>query len=503
MVRERGVQVEVLVSLAVVMVTATVLLAGFLLKTQATQIERVRGLIGSALAAEARSPSFVIDLQTGPVRWWILTAGSEVKERSPWAGQVEAPELALVGEVRGAGVALLKPGAPWQPILFAMPLEGGPGGRVAVARIDPVVSRAAVVFLLVADCLVFTLLGAYLLRGRVVLPLRRLLRAAEAIADAGPGARVPVEGAGEAADLARAFNVMSEALERRSNALTKAVSELRDTNERLRRARAGLDRAERLAAVGSLAAGVAHEVGNPMAAMLSFLNVVSRDEAITDASRKCLDRAATQGERVRVILRQLLDFSRPPRGSRGRVDLERAVSQTFALVRAQKRYADVGMKLESQGGAAAVLADESMVAQILLNLVVNAADAAARGQRDPRIVVGLRPSYLRQRVGEDDAAALLARRPDAVECEVADNGPGVSEENRERIFDPFFTTKPPGDGTGLGLANAQRLAEELGGTIEYTSSELLGGAGFRLRLPVWEEGTERNAGANSGKVRRG
>jgi two-component system NtrC family sensor kinase len=494
--------VEVLVSLAVVMVTATALLAGFLFKTHATQIERLRGLIGSALAIEARSRNFVIDLQTDPVLWWVLASGSEVPEPSPGTGRLEVDDLALADEVREAGIPLLRSGAPWEPIRFAAPLEDRPGDRVAVARIEPVVSRAAVLALLLADCLVFTLFGVYLMRGRLVVPLQRLVRAAESIADAGPGARVPVEGVGEAADLARAFNVMSEALERRSNALTKAVSELRETNERLRRARAGLDRAERLAAVGRLAAGVAHEVGNPMAAMLSFLEVASRDASIADASRRCLDRAAAQGERVRVILRQLLDFSRPPRGSRGRVDLERAVEQSFTLVRAQKRYAEVAMALAVREGATAVLADDSMLAQILLNLIINAADAA--GQRpDPRIEVSLRPACLRLRAGDDGEAAAPRRRSDAVECEVADNGPGVSEESRERIFDPFFTTKPPGDGTGLGLANAQRLAEELGGTIDYAASERLGGAAFRLRLPVWEEGAERDSGGHSGVVRRG
>ena len=479
------------------MLTATALLAGFLFKTHATQIERLRGVIGKALAAEVHSPSFVVDLQTGPVRWWILASDSEVQERSPAAGRLEGEDLDLAAEARRGRVPLLRPGAPWEPIRFAGPLEHGPADRVAVARIEPIVSRTAVAVLLLVDCLVFTLLGVYLLRGRVVLPLRRLLAAAESIADAGPGTRVPVEGAGEAADLARAFNAMSEALERRSNALTKAVSELRETNEQLRRARAGLDRAERLAAVGRLAAGVAHEVGNPMAAMLSFLEIVSRDESVAGTSRRCLDRAAAQGQRVRVILRQLLDFSRPPRGSRCCVDLERAVEQAFALVHAQKRYAGVVMELDSREGVASVLADESMLAQILLNLVVNAADATA-GRSEPRIEVSLRPTCLRLRASDDDGVGVAGRRPDAVECEIADNGPGVPEESRERIFDPFFTTKAPGDGTGLGLANAQRLAEELGGTIVYAPSERLGGASFRLCLPVWEEGAE----SDTGEVRR-
>jgi C4-dicarboxylate-specific signal transduction histidine kinase len=481
------------------MVTATALLAGFFLKTHTAQVERLRGPLGSALAAEVRSPTFQLDLQTSPFQWWLLSSDSAVRDRSPGAGRLDAESLALAVEVREGGIPLLQPGAPWEPIRFAAVLEPGPDARVAVALVEPAVSRTAIAALVLVDCLVFTLLGAYLLRGRIVLPLRQLALAAESIADAGPGARVPVEGAGEAADLAGAFNAMSEALERRSNALTKAVSELRETNARLRRARAGLDRAERLAAVGQLAAGVAHEVGNPMAAMLSFLDVVSRDESLSDASRHCLERAGAQGERVRLILRQLLDFSRPPRASRDRVDVERAVEQTFALVRAQERYAQVAMELETCEGAALAWGDESMLAQILLNLVINAAGAVC-GRPEPRIVVSLRPAHMQLRAGEDGAAAAGRRRPDALVCEVADNGPGVPEEDRERIFDPFFTTKSPGEGTGLGLANAQRLAEELGGTIDYAPSEQLGGAAFRLCLPVLE--ADAPEGRCSGGVRQ-
>jgi two-component system NtrC family sensor kinase len=498
-VRGRGVQAEVLVSLAVVMVTATALLAGFFLKTHAAQVERLRGLIGSALAAEVRSPTFELDLQTSSFQWWILASDSALRDRSPKAGRLDAETLALAVEVRQGGIPLLQAGAPWEPIRFASRLEAGPDARVAVALVEPVVSRMAIAALVMVDCLVFTLLGAYLLRGRIVLPLRQLALAAESIADAGPGARVPVEGAGEAADLAGSFNAMSEALERRSSALTKAVSELRETNARLRRAHAGLDRAERLAAVGQLAAGVAHEVGNPMGAMLAFLDLVRREGGLSDIGLGYLEKASHQGTRVREILRQLLDFSRPPRASRDRVDLETVVEQTFALVRAQKRYAEVALELESCEGVASVWGDESMLAQTLLNLVINAVGSVCE-RPEPRVVVSLRPAHMQLRAGEDSVAAAGRRRPDAVVCEVADNGPGVPEEDRERIFDPFFTTKEPGEGTGLGLANAQRLVEELGGTIDYSPSEQLGGAAFCLRLPVMEAAAQETR--RSGQARR-
>jgi signal transduction histidine kinase len=275
---------------------------------------------------------------------------------------------------------------------------------------------------------------------------------------------------------------MSEALAQRNGALVEAVADLRGANADLRRARAGLERAERLAAVGRLAAGVSHEVGNPMAALLAFLDLVGRDTALCAASREHLARAVQQGERVRRILRQLLDFSRPARGVPARLDLAEAARETLDLVRAQRRYAVVGFAVTAQPGLPPAWADPGAVGQILLNLVLNAADAALEAG-EPRVELRVRAAALVPRAGEPVGAASGRRGPDAVECAVCDAGPGIPEEDRERIFDPFFTTKPPGQGTGLGLANSLRLAEEQGGSLELAGAPEGFRTAFVLRLP--------------------
>ncbi len=480
--RELGIQTEVLLSLAVVMVTATSLLAAFLLETHASQAERWSPLLGRHLAREARSARAGYEGGMSGARWYIVSAGRAREVRRGQA-ELDPAGFALASEAGRTGKPLLQAGRPWEPIRFAMPVDGPTQGEVAVAIIPPGVPRSGVVALVLADCLVFTLLGAYLLRRRVVLPLRGLADGARSIGEGGPGARVPVEGVGEVAEVGRAFNAMSEALERRSAALEKAVAELRGANASLRRARDGLDRAERLAAVGHLAAGVAHEVGNPMGAVLAFLDVVRRDESLSETSRGHLGRAIEQGERVRGILRQLLDFSRPPRPSRTPVDIAALADQTLMLVRAQERFAAIDFDLEATEGVPAALADPGLVGQILLNLVLNAAAAVESGP-DPRVLLTVQPAPLRLRAGEGASEAGERRQIDGVECRVEDSGPGVAEEDRERVFDPFFTTKPPGEGTGLGLANSLRLAEELGGVIDCSTSDPLGGAAFCLRLPV-------------------
>jgi signal transduction histidine kinase len=482
--RRRGVQAEVLASLSLVMVAATALLAAFFFKTHSVQVERIQGLLGRALAAEARAPTFSVEAVSPDIHWWTLRSGDRPREKTRRAGAIDSASLTLAEEAMESGRPLLSAGAPWEPIRFAMVVA--PSGEVAVARLPAAVARSSVLGLLLADAAIFTAFGAYLLRRRVMLPLRRVAGAARAMGEGGPGARVRVEGVGEVADLAWAFNEMSEALEKRTGALEKAVGELREANQSLRRARAGLDRAERLAAVGRLAAGVAHEVGNPMGALLAFLDLALRDSGLSEKGRDHLSRAVGEGERVRTILRQLLDFSRPPRATAEPVDLGALAEQSVGLVRAQKRYAPVDLRVECEAGIPSVMADGSMVLQVLLNLLLNAADAASAAS-EPRIRVRVRRSPLQHREGEDREAARGRAGVDAVECEVADNGSGVAEEDRERIFDPFYTTKPPGEGTGLGLANAQRLAEELGGVLEYATSDSLGGAAFLLRLPVQPE----------------
>jgi signal transduction histidine kinase len=219
-----------------------------------------------------------------------------------------------------------------------------------------------------------------------------------------------------------------------------------------------------------------------MGAILAFLDLAGRDPQISDATRSHLDRAGREGQRVREILRQLLDFSRPPRGVPVSVDLESVAHEVAALVRAQRRYAAVAIEVERDSEVGPAWADGGAVTQILLNLVINAGDAV-RGAAEPRVRIRVERATLDLRAGEAPEAASGRQGFDAVACRISDRGPGIAPEDHERIFDPFFTTKDPGEGTGLGLANALRLAEESGGRLDRVEAEPGWGACFLLRLP--------------------
>jgi signal transduction histidine kinase len=241
-----------------------------------------------------------------------------------------------------------------------------------------------------------------------------------------------------------------------------------------------------------------------MGALLAFVDLAGRDPGLAPASREHLARAAQQGERVRRILRQLLDFARPGAGAAAArpFDLAAAAHEAAALVRAQRRYAGVRIEVAQEGEPPPALGDPAGVAQILLNLLLNAADAvlAAGGGR---VALRVRPAPLAVRAGEPPERAWARRAPGAVECRVADDGCGIAEADRERIFDPFFTTKDPGEGTGLGLSNSLRLAEEMGGALELVEPPEGLRTAFALRLPGAEPAADTAAGCEVRTALRG
>ncbi|MBY0400223.1 HAMP domain-containing protein, partial [Myxococcota bacterium] len=468
----QGVQAEILISLALVMVTGTALLAAVLLRIDAQRIESLHGLLGRGFVASAHQGIVDFD-QADAGHWWSVDARGTVRGINAPSADLDPRTKALARAAVAAGEPLVESGAPWEAIRFAAP-EPARGGAVA-GRIDAPVSVSLLGFVLLIDVVIFVLFGWSMLRQRVVGPLRRLVGAVRALSGADGGTHVAVEGVAEVVELAGAFNEMQVVLAARTHALEKAVQELRAANASLLQAREGLDRAERLAMVGSLAAGVAHEVGNPMGALVTYLELAGRDPGLGEPGRRALTKAVEQGERVRIILRQLLDFSRPPRIERGALDLADVASRVIELVSTQHAAEGIAFELVVHDGVVAARGDLSLSLQILLNLALNAV-AAVRGRAIRVVRFEVEPILWRRRAGEDFGAGTMLPRIDAIACRVGDSGEGVAGELSDRIFDPFFTTKPPGEGTGLGLANARRLAEEMGGAVDLESgSSALGG----------------------------
>jgi signal transduction histidine kinase len=472
------------------MATGTAVLLFLGLRIQETRLEETWPLAAQALA---RLASEQPDLPPGPAdaEWWRLDAQGIARPLGD-APPIDAETRALALEAGARGEPLLVRGWPWKPVRFAAPDARG----IAAMRLPAAVPPALLAGLMFGAIAILTAFGASVLQGGVVRPLERLAHAARAVAEGDLAVRVPEEGVAETAGMARAFNEMTEALAGRTQALEKAVADLRESGRSLRTARQGLERAERLAAVGHMAAGVAHEVGNPVGALLAFLDLVARDAGLSEASRAHLAKARSQVERVRSILRDLLGFARPARGESAPVDLAQVADEVLDLVRAQRRYAGIGFHIILEDEVPPALADRSAVAQLLLNLVLNAGDAVRLHGGDVRVCLAL--AALERRTRDHPDAAASRSRADAVELRVEDDGPGVPEADRERVFDPFFTTKDPGEGTGLGLANALRSAEQMGGRLELAEHRPGAGAVFVVTLPAANAG-----GTITNQVRNG
>jgi signal transduction histidine kinase len=251
-----------------------------------------------------------------------------------------------------------------------------------------------------------------------------------------------------AGDLHTAIDIRSPdefgALARQFNAMTRA---LRENQERL-------VQSEKLAGIGRLAAGVAHEINNPLGVILGYARLLHRRADPAAAA----DLAIIEDETLRCkeIVEGLLDLSRPLTAARQRVDLRELCDDVAARL-AESKVLD-GVALEVKGAAAA-LGHPQKLRQILLNLVKNAVEAAGAGGR---------------------VAVTLAERAGEAAVSVADTGPGIEPATRDRLFEPFFTTKPRG--TGLGLAVSQAIAHAHGGALEAGAAPG-GGALFTLRLP--------------------
>lgn len=305
----------------------------------------------------------------------------------------------------------------------------------------------------------------------IVRPVEHLVEAADRVANGARTLRVPRSGARELVNLGASVQAMAERLIDEEAALILKVEELTRTTTRLTQTQAQLVRSERMASVGRLAAGLAHEIGNPLAALTGMQDLLLLDGQIPpETQRDFLERMRRETERIHTVVRDLLDFARPE-GNTSSTDsastpaaVRGVVDDVVALVRHQKPFRAVRIETDVDALLQVNLPAHRLT-QVLLNLVLNAGASIASGPR---------------------AAGSIAIRARAVEggvrLEVEDDGPGIAPEVRDRIFEPFVTTKDVGEGTGLGLAVCRGLVESAGGEVGIDAS-YRGGARFYVTLP--------------------
>ncbi len=272
------------------------------------------------------------------------------------------------------------------------------------------------------------------------------MRVTRLISEGNVQCRAIIEQQNEIGQLAAAFNQMVENLAEKQKTLEKTIKKLKQTQQELLES-------ERLASIGKIAAGVAHEIGNPLTSVLGHTEIIAKrlkDSRVKDkvALLDLLGRIRKETERIGRIIRDLLQFSRTPPLIREDVDLNQIIKECVEAFKLQPRFQGIKFVLALKDDLPMVKGNSDQLQQVFANLIVNAADAMPNGGE---IVITTREE------GE------------WVVSTVTDNGVGIPPEEIKKIFEPFFTTKSPDKGTGLGLAISLKIIKECGGKLQAKS----------------------------------
>ena len=396
------------------------------------------------------------------------------------------------------------------PLWFRGKIVGGvqmeiPMGDVMAHLLE---SQRMILISIILDAIVLIVFGSFLLSRVLVTPLKELIQLTQKISEGDFSQKIEVTSKNEIGQLISSFNRMIERLKENQENLDNHLKSLESANKQLKQAQEELIRTEKLASIGRFAAGVAHEVGNPLGAILGYASILQKNGIDREESKDYLKRIEKEIERINRIVRELLEFSRPSTFEIRDVETNKVLENSISLLSYQKNFRNIQTQLNLQQNLPMVKGDESQLSQVFINIILNGIDAMPDGgileiKTGEHIVEDLFPSrlevpYGRRRRGDpSESDYFRLRKPDLlsslltkfskgdhlVKIRISDTGVGIKKEDLERIFDPFFTTKSPDKGTGLGLSISLRIVESMGGEIKV-ESEVGRGSTFALYFPI-------------------
>jgi two-component system, NtrC family, sensor kinase len=299
--------------------------------------------------------------------------------------------------------------------------------------------------------MVIALLVASMLANGIVRPVRDIVKASEKLAKGSMDAMVEVDpnASGELAELSRTFNSM--------------VRSIAERDERLQESAKKITESKKLATLGQLAAGIAHEINNPLGGIVMYSHMLKED-LVKEQNRENVEKIAHEADRCKTIVKGLLDFARQTKPERTESSINHVMNEVVALLEQQAIFHNIKIVRELSPSVPLIEVDVGQMQEVLMNLVLNAAQAMD-GEGTLTLKTGL----------SEDASY--------VEIEVRDTGPGIPPDKIDKIFEPFYTTKEVGRGTGLGLSIAYGIVERHHGSISV-ESEVGVGTTFLVRLPV-------------------
>lgn len=370
-------------------------------------------------------------------------------------------------------------------LALAKPVFGA-SGNVAAAGVsvslEPVyaqlrTTQKIVGWYLLINTILLSLVGLYRIHHLAIRPILKVIRRAEAFRPGDSTFLLEEGGENEISRLSTAFNRILDLNREDQEQLQYTVSRLETAMTDLKQAQQEIIRAEKFATVGRLSSGIAHEIGNPIGIVLGYLDLIKRPDTVDVEKEDYIHRVTDEIERIRSIIRQLLNYSRPYGEGHQSVSTHTVLGDVIQMARVQPLFADVAVDTELSALNDTVSADPDQLRQLFLNFMLNAADAIKMGdQKDPG----------RIRIKSENPAASGSGGKESsgmIRVVFEDNGIGLAEGDLNKIFDPFFTTKPPGMGSGLGLWVSLLISESMGGKIEAGNNPG-GGAQIILSLPV-------------------
>lgn len=367
---------------------------------------------------------------------------------------------------------------------IASPLRKGGRREGAIVLYQPlsslernvVLGQGLIAISIIMDLIVIALFGFYILSRRVIRPVHELIRMTEDIGRGKFPNKADLGIVKEINQLNAALKRMYDEIETSKTRLKGNIEALEESNQALIRTQRELIASEKLASLGKLSAGIAHEIGNPLSAIRGYVEVLKRNRMLPDEERgEFINSIERETERIDRIIRTLLDYSRHRGFELKRVDINDVIMDTADILKTQGLLKDIDLNLELSTGLSPIEVDPHQISQVLINLILNAKDA----------------------VGQDGKINISSSKtPDGmIEISVKDNGTGIPKEIIDKIFDPFFTTKEPGKGTGLGLSVSQRIVNLFGGRISVESEDGRGSV-FKITLPGTEDNGNREGSNN-------
>ena len=397
----------------------------------------------------------------------------------------------------------------YSPLWFRGRIAGGiqmeiPIGDVMRHLLD---SQKMILISILLDAIVLIIFGSFLLSRVLVTPLKELVHLTQKISEGDFSQKIEVHSKNEIGQLISSFNRMIDRLKENQQSLDDHLKSLESANRQLKQAQEELIRTEKLASIGRFAAGVAHEVGNPLGAILGYTSILQRGGIEREEEKDYLNRIEKEIERINRIVRELLDFSRPSKFETREVNVNKVAENALSLLSYQKNFKNIQTQLNLQPNLPLIKGDESQLSQVFVNIILNGIDAMPGGgtleiQSEEYLVedsfpIRYRPYPPRRRGDPMESDYLHLRKADPisvlltkfsegdrlVRIRISDTGVGIKKEDLERIFDPFFTTKSPDKGTGLGLSISLRIVESMGGEVRV-ESEIGRGSNFELYFPA-------------------